>query len=103
MSGVQLMLRFYSRLHIAEYLGLSAVLVTGFLLVREGSASVGTATAAALYFASLFGPVNTALVLLDDAQSATAGLARLVGVVDEPAPVAGGRADDRTTAGGPRP
>ncbi len=103
MSGVQLMLRFYSRLHIAEYLGLSAVLVTGFLLVREGSASVGTATAAALYFASLFGPVNTALVLLDDAQSATAGLARLVGVVDEPAPVAGDRADDRTTAGGPRP
>ena len=101
MSGVQLMLRFYSRLHIAEYLGLSAVLLTGFLLVRDGSASVGTATAAALYFASLFGPVNTALVLLDDAQSATAGLARLVGVVDEPAPVIAGRADDGTTAAGP--
>ncbi|MEV0486827.1 ABC transporter ATP-binding protein [Streptomyces sp. NPDC050508] len=97
MSGVQLMLRFYSRLHIAEYLGLSAVLATGFLLVRDGSASVGTATAAALYFHTLFGPVNTALVLLDDAQSATAGLARLVGVVDEPAPVVA----DRTTAGGP--
>ena len=38
---------------------------------------------------------------LDDAQSATAGLARLVGVVDEPAPVIADRADDRTTAGGP--
>ncbi|MEW1646157.1 ABC transporter ATP-binding protein [Streptomyces sp. NPDC091219] len=101
MRGVQLMLRFYSRLHIAEYLGLSAVLVTGFLLVRDGSASVGTATAAALYFHSLFGPVNTALVLLDDAQSATAGLARLVGVVDEPGTVAAAGADDRTTAGGP--
>ncbi|MEU6496819.1 ABC transporter ATP-binding protein [Streptomyces sp. NPDC046984] len=84
MSGVRLVLRFYSRLHIAEYVGLTAVLVTGFWLVRSGSASVGTATAAALYFHSLFGPVNTALVLLDDAQSATAGLARLVGVVDEP-------------------
>ncbi|WP_217552943.1 ABC transporter ATP-binding protein [Streptomyces sp. GbtcB6] len=96
MRGVRLVLRFYSRLHIAEYVGLAAVLVTGFLLVRSGSASVGTATAAALYFHSLFGPVNTALVLLDDAQSATAGLARLVGVVDEPAPAADERTDGRT-------
>ncbi|NEB90587.1 ABC transporter transmembrane domain-containing protein [Streptomyces bauhiniae] len=93
MRGVRLVLRFYARLHIAEYIGLAAVLVTGFLLVRSGSASVGTATAAALYFHSLFGPVNTALVLLDDAQSATAGLARLVGVVDEPAPAKAGHAD----------
>ncbi|NEE45914.1 ABC transporter ATP-binding protein, partial [Streptomyces sp. SID8455] len=59
-----------------------AVLVTGFFLVRDGSVSIGTATAAALYFHSLFGPVNAALVLLDDAQSAAAGLARLVGVTD---------------------
>ncbi|MFB7779000.1 ABC transporter ATP-binding protein [Streptomyces bauhiniae] len=93
MRGVRLVLRFYARLHIAEYIGLAAVLVTGFLLVRSGSASVGTATAAALYFHSLFGPVNTALVLLDDAQSATAGLARLVGVVDEPAPARAAHAE----------
>ncbi|MET8694228.1 ABC transporter ATP-binding protein [Streptomyces bauhiniae] len=93
MRGVRLVLRFYARLHIAEYIGLAAVLVTGFLLVRSGSASVGTATAAALYFHSLFGPVNTALVLLDDAQSATAGLARLVGVVDEPVPAKAEQAD----------
>ncbi|MGE9693222.1 ABC transporter ATP-binding protein [Streptomyces sp. NRRL F-5630] len=82
MRGVRLVLRFYGRLHVAEYLGLAAVLLTGFLLVRDNAVSVGTATAAALYFHSLFTPVNTALVLLDDAQSATAGLARLVGVVD---------------------
>ncbi|MEU2876859.1 ABC transporter ATP-binding protein [Streptomyces sp. NPDC007070] len=98
MRGVRLVLRFYSRLHIAEYVGLTAVLVTGFLLVRSGSASIGTATAAALYFHSLFGPVNTALVLLDDAQSATAGLARLVGVVDEPGPARSGRTDDSPAA-----
>ncbi|MGW5639304.1 ABC transporter ATP-binding protein, partial [Streptomyces sp. NPDC003832] len=67
-------------------LGLAAVLFTGYWLVRQGSASIGTATAAALYFHSLFTPVNAALVLLDDAQSATAGLARLVGVTDEEAP-----------------
>ncbi|MFE7276685.1 ABC transporter ATP-binding protein [Streptomyces sp. NPDC057623] len=86
MRGVRLVLGFYSRLHIAEYIGLAAVLVTGYWLVRQGSASIGTATAAALYFHSLFAPVNAALVLLDDAQSATAGLARLVGVTDQPPP-----------------
>ncbi|MFJ4844872.1 ABC transporter ATP-binding protein [Streptomyces sp. NPDC088733] len=98
LRGVQLVLRFYSRLHVAEYTGLAAVLVTGFLLVRGGSVSIGTATAAALYFHSLFGPVNTALVLLDDAQSATAGLARLVGVVDEPVPPADAGRDELPTA-----
>jgi len=82
MRSVDLVLGFYQRLHIAEYIGLAAVLVTGFVLVGDGAVSVGTATAAALYFHSLFGPVNAALVLLDDAQSAAAGLARLVGVTD---------------------
>ncbi|MGP4006045.1 ABC transporter ATP-binding protein [Streptomyces sp. 4N124] len=85
MRGVRLVLDFYNRLHIAEYTGLAAVLVTGFLLVRGDSVSIGTATAAALYFHSLFTPINSALVLLDDAQSATAALARLVGVADGPA------------------
>ncbi|MFD4239459.1 ABC transporter ATP-binding protein [Streptomyces sp. NPDC058542] len=82
MRSVNLVLGFYGRLHIAEYIGLAAVLVAGFLLVGDGAVSIGTATAAALYFHSLFGPVNAALVLLDDAQSAAAGLARLVGVTD---------------------
>ncbi|MFD7434058.1 ABC transporter ATP-binding protein [Streptomyces sp. NPDC059861] len=89
MRGVQLVLGFYSRLHIAEYAGLAAVLFTGYWLVRDGAASIGTATAAALYFHSLFTPVNAALVLLDDAQSATAGLSRLVGVTDQPPPPEG--------------
>ncbi|WP_137230655.1 ABC transporter ATP-binding protein [Streptomyces sp. BPSDS2] len=89
MRSVNLVLGFYGRLHIAEYIGLAAVLIAGFWLVRDGAVSIGTATAAALYFHSLFGPVNAALVLLDDAQSAAAGLARLVGVTDlakEPEP-----------------
>jgi ATP-binding cassette subfamily C protein len=91
MKGVRLVLGFYGRLHIAEYIGLAAVLITGYWLVRQGSAGIGTATAAALYFHSLFGPVNAALALLDDAQSATAGLARLAGVTDEPPAPAGNR------------
>ncbi|MFE8914208.1 ABC transporter ATP-binding protein [Streptomyces globisporus] len=92
MRSVNLVLGFYGRLHIAEYIGLAAVLAAGFWLVRDGAVSIGTATAAALYFHSLFGPVNAALVLLDDAQSAAAGLARLVGVTDlaeQPEPEAG--------------
>ncbi|MGW7412157.1 ABC transporter ATP-binding protein [Streptomyces sp. NPDC054863] len=86
MRGVRLVLSFYCRLHVAEFIGLAAVIGAGYWLVRDGSASLGTATAAALYFHSLFGPVNAALVLLDDAQKATAGLARLVGVADLPLP-----------------
>ncbi|MGP4109515.1 ABC transporter ATP-binding protein [Streptomyces sp. 4N509B] len=88
MRGVRLVVRFYCRLHLAEYVGLAAVLFAGFLLVREGTVSIGTATAAALYFHSLFTPVNAALALLDDAQKARAGLARLVGVADMPPPEA---------------
>ncbi|MFI5805891.1 ABC transporter ATP-binding protein [Streptomyces sp. NPDC051561] len=86
MRGVRLVLSFYCRLHVGEFIGLAAVLGVGYWLVRDGSASLGTATAAALYFHSLFGPINAALVLLDDAQKATAGLSRLVGVADLPLP-----------------
>jgi ATP-binding cassette subfamily C protein len=73
---------FLNRLNIAEYVGAAAVLGVGFWLVRGGTASVGTASAAALYFINLFGPVNQVLLLLDDVQSAGAALARLVGVLD---------------------
>jgi len=82
--GIHLATRFYGRLNLAEFIGLSAVLVTGFLLVGGGSATIGTATAAALYFHGLFGPINVALALVDDAQAAAASLARLVGVADLP-------------------
>jgi ATP-binding cassette, subfamily C, bacterial len=88
LRGVRLLTRFFARLNLAEFVGLSAVLVTGFFLVGNSSATIGTATAAALYFHSLFGPINIALALVDDAQSASASLARLVGVADLPVPLA---------------
>ena len=91
LRGIRLLTRFYGRLNAAEFIGLAGVLVTGFWLVGAGSASVGTATAAALYFHSLFNPINAALALADDAQAATASLSRLVGVTDEPMPVLEGR------------
>ncbi|ATY12570.1 ABC transporter ATP-binding protein [Amycolatopsis sp. AA4] len=86
LRGVRLATRFYGRLNLAEFVGLSAVLAAGFLLVGANLATAGVATAAALYFHSLFGPINTALALVDDAQAATASLSRLIGVADLPVP-----------------
>ncbi|WP_352244340.1 ABC transporter ATP-binding protein [Microtetraspora sp. NBRC 13810] len=100
LRAVRLMTGFFGRLNVAEFIGLSAVLVAGFVLVRGDVVTLGTATAAALYFHNLFGPINTALFLIDEAQVAAAGLARLVGVTDlpttQPAP-----ANDRTRPGAP--
>lgn len=84
--------RFFGRLNGAELVGLAAILVVGFYLVREDEVSVGAVTAAALYFIRLFDPFNLLLYLVDEAQRAGAALARLVGVVDLPAPVEPGGA-----------
>lgn len=84
LRGIRLVSGFFSRLNAGEFIGLTGVLVTGFFLVDNGSVSIGTATAAALYFHSLFNPINAALFLIDDAQSAGASLARLVGVSNLP-------------------
>ncbi|GAA5133586.1 ABC transporter ATP-binding protein [Pseudonocardia adelaidensis] len=81
---VTLFTRFVGRTNRAEFVGLSVVLVAGFLLVREGMVTVGAATAAALLFHRLFDPVGTVLHSFDEVQSAGAGLARLVGVVRIP-------------------
>ncbi|MGW0665549.1 ABC transporter ATP-binding protein [Streptomyces sp. NPDC002746] len=81
-DGVRLRNRFTGLLNAAEFLGLAAVLVTGFALLGSGAVSVGAATAAALYFHRLFGPVGALLGSLDDIQRATAGLSRLVGITD---------------------
>ncbi|MGH3787102.1 MAG: ABC transporter ATP-binding protein [Pseudonocardiaceae bacterium] len=83
---VAMQTRFFGRLNVAELIGTSAVLIAGFLLVRAGAITVGAATAAALYFIRLFDPINTLLGLVDEAQQATAGLARLVGVTQLPQP-----------------
>ena len=97
LRAVRLQTRFYGRLNVAELAGTSAILLVGFELVRAGAVSVGEATAAALYFVRLFDPLNMLLGLIDDAQAATASLARLVGVAQLPAPAepaAPGRARD---------
>ncbi len=80
----QVATRFYGRLNLAEAIGLTATLVVGFFLVGNGSATVGAAAAAALYFHRLFDPVNTFLGLFATMQEAGASVARLVGVAQAP-------------------
>ncbi|WP_320669341.1 ABC transporter ATP-binding protein [Patulibacter defluvii] len=85
----------------AELLGLSAVLVTGFLLVDADAITVGTATAGALYFHRAFDPIGELLMLFDDLQEATAAVARLVGVAElapEPEPERPARPGDGSIA-----
>lgn len=78
---------FSSRINHAEVTGLTAILVTGFFLVRADAVSVGAVTAAALYFHRLFNPVNVVLMEFDQIQTAAAGMSRLAGVLEiEPAP-----------------
>ncbi|MER5772116.1 ABC transporter ATP-binding protein [Streptomyces sp. NPDC001985] len=92
-DGVRLRNGFFGLLNTAEFLGLAAVLATGYALLGRGAITLGTATAAALYFHRLFGPVGLLLTSLDDIQRATVGLARLVGVTDLARP---GGADPRS-------
>ncbi|MFP5068213.1 ABC transporter ATP-binding protein [Pseudonocardia nantongensis] len=79
---VRMHTRLFGRLNLAEFIGLGTVLVTGFWLVGSGGTSIGTASAAALYFVNLFTPINIVLFQLDAAQTALAGLRRIVGVAD---------------------
>ncbi|GAA1558549.1 ABC transporter ATP-binding protein [Kribbella sancticallisti] len=72
---------FSSRINHAEFVGLTAILVAGFYLVRADAVTVGATTAAALYFHRLFNPIGGLLMQFDQIQTAAAGLARLAGVL----------------------
>lgn len=73
--------RLFGRFNFAEFVGLSVILVTGFLLVRFDLATAGAATAATLFFHRLFNPIAAVLLTFDEVQSAGASLTRLVGVL----------------------
>ncbi|WP_306208571.1 ABC transporter ATP-binding protein [Actinoplanes sp. RD1] len=76
--------RLVGRVNRAEFIGLSVILVVGFLLVRQGQVTVGQTSAAALLFHRLFNPVSMMLFTFDEIQAAGASLGRLVGVVRMP-------------------
>jgi ATP-binding cassette subfamily C protein len=78
--------RLVGRVNRAEFIGLTATLVVGFLLVRNGTITVGQTTAAALMFHRLFNPIGMLMYNFDEIQAGAACLARLVGIVDLPIP-----------------
>lgn len=89
-----------ARLNIAECLSLVAVLVVGFVLINNGTSTVGGATTAMLLVLRLLGPVNQLVFVIDTLQSALASLNRMIGVITIPdteaAPVAPTPADAET-------
>lgn len=63
---------------------LVAVVAVGSALVDDGSVSVGTVSAAALYVVRLFDPIGDLLEETDEIQVASAATARLVGLASVP-------------------
>ncbi len=80
-----LRVRFFARVNAAEFVGVTAILLTGFFLVRADASTVGATTAAALLFHRIFDPVSGLLLNFDEGQNAASGLARLVGIARLPA------------------
>lgn len=72
---------FSGRINAAELAGMTALLVVGFFVVRDGGGTIGGTTAAMLLFLRLFNPIGQLLFVIDDMQSALASLARITGVV----------------------
>ncbi|MEU4386386.1 ABC transporter ATP-binding protein [Promicromonospora sp. NPDC023805] len=72
---------FSGRINAAELAGMTALLVVGFFVVRDGGGTIGGTTAAMLLFLRLFNPIGQLLFVIDDMQSALASLARIAGVV----------------------
>ncbi|MEW2428709.1 ABC transporter ATP-binding protein [Micromonospora sp. NPDC047644] len=82
---------FSKSMNAAEAIGLSAVLLTGYWLVRADLVTVGAVTAAALLFHRLFTPLGTLLLSFDAVQRAQASMARTAGVLLVPPPAPGRR------------
>ncbi|GAA1646215.1 ABC transporter ATP-binding protein [Actinoplanes couchii] len=73
-----------ARLNLGECLSLATVLVVGFVLIGQGTSTVGGATTATLLVLRLLGPVNELLFVIDTLQSALASLNRMVGMITTP-------------------
>ncbi|MCJ0869089.1 ABC transporter ATP-binding protein [Streptomyces sp. AP-93] len=76
--------RFVGRENRAEFIGLSLILIVGYVLLETGSASLGEVAAAPLVFHRLFTPLGAIMFTFDEAQKSGASLTRLVGVLAEP-------------------
>ncbi|MCF8610372.1 ABC transporter ATP-binding protein/permease [Gordonia sp. HY285] len=89
MEAAVLRSRLFGRLNLAELVGMGVILCVGFVLVGDGTLTVGATTAAMLFFLAMFDPIGRLMYVLDDLQSGAAALGRIVGVLDETTPDAG--------------
>lgn len=71
------------RVNTGEFVGMTTILVVGFVLVDGNSLTIGAVTAAMLFFLLLFDPIGMLLFVVDDLQSGAAALGRIVGVIEE--------------------
>ncbi|MFE9487636.1 MULTISPECIES: ABC transporter ATP-binding protein [unclassified Streptomyces] len=77
--------RFVGRENRAEFIGLTLIVVVGYVLMEADAASLGEVSAAPLMFHRLFTPLGAIMFTFDEAQKSGASLTRLVGVLGEPA------------------
>ncbi|GGM21582.1 ABC transporter ATP-binding protein [Dactylosporangium sucinum] len=80
----RLFTRLVGRVNRAEFVGVAAIVVVGWFLVRAGHVTVGQTAAAAVLFHRLFNPIGGLLFSFAEIQAAGAALSRLVGVVTIP-------------------
>ncbi|MER5863236.1 ABC transporter ATP-binding protein [Kitasatospora sp. NPDC002040] len=76
--------RFVGRENRAEFIGLALIVLVGYVLLENGSASLGAVAAAPLVFHRLFNPLGAVMFTFDEFQKSGASLTRLVGVLSEP-------------------
>jgi ATP-binding cassette subfamily C protein len=89
--------RLFGGVNLAEFLGVAALLGTGFLLLDREAVTLGAATSAVLFFLRIFDPVGAVIMTLDQVQSALTSLSRIVGMAGPRQP-----AEEAPEATGPR-
>lgn len=92
----------FGRVNAAEGLGLLCVLGLGFFLTAQGATGIGQVTAAAFLYFQVIGPVGELMQIMDDLQSAVAGLSRVIGVTRASPHLAGPEGDAREPRGSHR-
>lgn len=73
--------RLFGRVNVAEAVGMLIVLVSAFWFTAAGYTTVGQASAAAMLYFKIVGPLAQLMFVVDDLQSAQASFARVSGVI----------------------
>lgn len=73
--------RLFGRINVAEAVGMLVVLGSAFWFTAAGYTSVGQASAAAMLYFKIVGPLAQLMFVIDDLQSAQASFARVTGVI----------------------